>query len=347
MKIFALMLLTVLSIVPSAMSEPLKIGALLGLSGPIAGFSSEIRDGLLLANEDLKRSGNDGFKIIFEDSKYDPKLSVAGLQKLIDFDSVRIVFVSSTIPVMAVKPLSESRDILVLALAGHAGFLDGSRTMINFSNNSDSDGEIMARAVEEQRPRKVVELYLQNDWGESYHKAFCSSFAKLSSAPLTWESHLPGETDFHTMLAKVLRQEPDLIVLNSIGASLGHLIRQLRELQFSGKIYANQGLVLSREAAGAIEGLPISNLYYQTYDDPPREFIEHYRQRFGADPAIFGLVGYSYLELLHDAVRAVGVDPVALSRSIKSKKHFKGRFMEIEIGLEGNILVRTLLKKWQ
>ena len=69
----------------------ITLGSIQDLSGPIAGFGKQVRQGMLLrVDEANEQGGIHGRKIVLkiEDSAYDPKKAVLAAQKLVNQDKI-------------------------------------------------------------------------------------------------------------------------------------------------------------------------------------------------------------------------------------------------------------------
>ncbi|MEP7299136.1 MAG: ABC transporter substrate-binding protein, partial [Burkholderiales bacterium] len=69
--------------------DEIVIGSIQDLSGPIAGFGKQVRNGMLLRVDEINEQGGIGgrkLKLIVEDSAYDPKKAVLAAQKLVNQD---------------------------------------------------------------------------------------------------------------------------------------------------------------------------------------------------------------------------------------------------------------------
>ena len=67
------------------------LGSIQDLSGPIAGFGKQVRQGMLLRVEELNEQGGVNgrkIKLLVEDSAYDPKKAVLAAQKLVNQDKI-------------------------------------------------------------------------------------------------------------------------------------------------------------------------------------------------------------------------------------------------------------------
>ena len=67
------------------------LGSIQDLSGPIAGFGKQVRQGMLLRVDELNEQGGINgrkIKLLIEDSAYDPKKAVLAAQKLVNQDKI-------------------------------------------------------------------------------------------------------------------------------------------------------------------------------------------------------------------------------------------------------------------
>ena len=67
------------------------LGTIQDLSGPLAGYGKQARDGMLLRIEEINEQGgirNRKIKLLVEDSSYDPKKAILAAQKLVSQDKI-------------------------------------------------------------------------------------------------------------------------------------------------------------------------------------------------------------------------------------------------------------------
>ena len=70
------------------------VGSIQDLSGPLAGFGKQIRNGMLLRVDEINEQGGVNgrkLKLLIEDSGYDPKKAVLAAQKLVNQDKIFIM----------------------------------------------------------------------------------------------------------------------------------------------------------------------------------------------------------------------------------------------------------------
>jgi len=70
------------------------VGSIQDLSGPLAGFGKQVRQGMLLRVDEINEQGGVNgrkLRLIVEDSGYDPKKAVLAAQKLVNQDKIFIM----------------------------------------------------------------------------------------------------------------------------------------------------------------------------------------------------------------------------------------------------------------
>jgi branched-chain amino acid transport system substrate-binding protein len=71
--------------------DEIILGSIEDLSGPIAGFGKQARNGMMLRVDEINEQGGINgrkVKLIVEDSAYDPKKAVLAAQKLVNQDKI-------------------------------------------------------------------------------------------------------------------------------------------------------------------------------------------------------------------------------------------------------------------
>src|SRR3954468_21141120 len=74
--------------------DTIVIGTIQDLSGPIAGFGKQARNGMQLRVDEINEQGGVNgrkLKLVVEDSAYDPKKAVLAAQKLVNQDKIFIM----------------------------------------------------------------------------------------------------------------------------------------------------------------------------------------------------------------------------------------------------------------
>ena len=227
-------------------TETIKIGAIYGLTGPLAGLGEMFKNGAVFATDDINNSG--GIKgrklsLLIEDGQSDVKNSVSAFQKLVDIEGVKYIDSFGSAINLALKPLAEEKKVILLANSSHPKITEGVKFILRHSNIASSDAKILIDEVKKKSPSKVGIIYLNDDWGVVFNKKFQQMLR--DSNPLIEiisESHLPKDTDMRTQILKILSGKPDLVLIASFGPASGIIVKQLKEMNYSGDIFMNIGL---------------------------------------------------------------------------------------------------------
>lgn len=331
-------------------SSPLvKVGGIYGLTGLLPDFGDHFLKGSQLYFA-LQESRSSRLSLIVEDSRWDSKTAVAAFQKLVDIDGVRVVHVMGSGPSLAIKPLAERRSVLLFSAGAHPQLIPGSSLVLRHANLGSEDAHAFADFVAGESKDKsiIATIFLQNDWGEDYDRAFREELrVKAPGITVNSESHFPADSDFRSVLVKLLKTSPEALVVNSSGIGVAGIIEQTRQLGFRGRIYVNNGLALSQEAQTRIRLLKDQNIFYQHYPKVPNEFAKLYSDRFKSSPIYFSLVSFTDMELLDYAVSKVGSDTRAVTGFIKKVGTFPGRYATLSISPDGDILIPTLVERFE
>ncbi|MFZ3127025.1 MAG: ABC transporter substrate-binding protein, partial [Rhodoferax sp.] len=96
--------------------DEILLGSIQDLSGPLAGYGKQARNGMMLAVDELNEQGGiNGRKIrlLVEDSGYDPKKAVLAAQKLVNQDKIfMMVGHIGTAHNMAAMPVQFEKNVI-------------------------------------------------------------------------------------------------------------------------------------------------------------------------------------------------------------------------------------------
>ena len=147
------------------------IGSHQDLSGPVAALGSPLRDGMLLAVDDINAAGGINgrqVRMLVEDTAFDPKKAVLATEKLVGQDKVfAMIACLGSAPVQASMPLMLDANVPVLfsgpGLQPHsvgirASFADMGQTIAGLIGLSASECSVKKGAVWWLRNRERVAL---------------------------------------------------------------------------------------------------------------------------------------------------------------------------------------------
>jgi len=190
---------------------------------------------------------------------------------------------------------------------------------------------------------RIALISAEADWTLEFARSLREEMRKQSRASLVEMTHLPGETDFKTLAVRVKQASPDAVVVNSFGASVTKLIKDLRAIGIDSPIYASSGLVISDGALSLLRESDIPKLQYFTVSDPPPAFVSLYQKKFGSEPHFFAFWAFQDAELFVYLMSLAHntSNPVQLAKNMKV---FRGRFAEMRVSPDGDIVEPVVLR---
>jgi branched-chain amino acid transport system substrate-binding protein len=148
------------------------IGSIQDLSGPIAGFGKQARNGMILRVEELNEQGGVNgrkIKLIVEDSSYDPKKAVLAAQKLVNQDKIfAMVQHIGTAHNNAVMPVQLGKNVInwLPLTASREMYEPFHRLKYAFSASYYDQMRInVPKLAKEKGAKKVCTMYQDDDFG--------------------------------------------------------------------------------------------------------------------------------------------------------------------------------------
>lgn len=296
--------------------EEIKIGAILPLSGDVAVWGNNTKEGIDLALEKINDLGGvNGAKIriIYEDSQALPQFGVSSIRKLITIDKIPAVIDDSVSSVtLAMAPIAEENKVVILATGATAPKISEAGEYIFRIWNSDAlEGEVMANyAYDKLNLRNMAILYVNNDYGKGLEEVFKEIFTKNNGKILITEAFEQSAADFRTQLTKINNIHPDAVYLVGYPREVPQVLKQCKELGMNVQILSTVAfedphiIELAEDAAeGVIYPYPIE----PSKEEPARkQFLSEYYKKYKKDPGITCDVGYDAVNMIVLAIKLSG-----------------------------------------
>ncbi len=324
--------------------EPIKIGAILPLTGPGSNLGIALKEGLEWKIEELKNQGEQ-IEFLIEDSQSNPKEAVSSFNKLVNINKVRIIFTILSSSGMSLKPLAEKNKVLLWADVTHPEMTKNSNYILRHSNTADNDAKGISEHIIQQGFKKIGILYQMDEWGIAFNNLLINKLTK-NNIKVDSEAIDHKASDFRTEISKIKNKKPDGIVLIAFGPASGILIKQIKELNYKGLLYSSIGFILTPDAQNIAKDYS-KGMYYQTYEENFK-FISDYKKRFQKEPSLISLLGYTDIELLYFAIsQTKSTEPEKIIKYIKELKEFQGKYEKVFIEPTGDIIIPTIIKIWE
>lgn len=273
-------------------SSTVKVGLLHSLTGSMAISEKAVSDAEKLAISEINEAGGVlGSKIEYteEDGASDPSTFATKAEKLIDQDGITTVFGCWTSSSRkAVKPVFEDYGALLFYPVQYEG-MEASKNIV------------YCGAAPNQQIVPAIEYLLDNGYekffllGSDYvfprtaNEIISAQLAAAGAEVVGTEYADMDQTDFSTIISKIEKSKPDVIVNTLNGTGNVSFFKQMSEKNYTSDDYMTMSFSIAEEEAATIgadilKGHLVSWNYYQTTDtDRNTSFVEAYKEMFGED----------------------------------------------------------------
>ncbi|MEV8505265.1 branched-chain amino acid ABC transporter substrate-binding protein [Actinoplanes sp. NPDC051475] len=313
-----------------AAAEPIRIGALLPLSGGNAPSGQADAAAARLAVNEVNAAGGllgRPVELVIKDDACDPATAVVAANELVAAGVVASVggFCSNaTIPTLkvfhtagipAVIPLANSTDLLT----------PGYDSVFLISGTTRDEAEMAQKWMRELAVGRLAVV----DDGTSYSVSLAQSTATAVGAPgtgaaVTLQTRLSQDADDYGPVARrIIDSRADMVYFTGYYVEAGRLIKDLRKAGYTGKIMLADGCIdaeiFKHATAAESEGVYGTSFPMPQFQPGIQDWATRYRSAAGVDPVPTTLETYDATALTLEAVRrAATTDRRAVRDAIAS-----------------------------
>jgi len=296
-------------------ADRVSIGAIFPLSGPVAFYGNESRDGALLAIEQLNAAGGllgKQLVLVSEDDEGNAEKTVNAFTLLTTRNGVRHIIGSSTsAPTMAISTLAQrNRTVLISPSATNINVTRAGDYIFRACFIDPFQGIVGADfAFDNLRSRRAAILY---DAGADYNtglaEAFRNQFAAIGGQIVAYEAYQTGDVDYNAQITRIRAANPDVVYLPNYLNDVRLQAIQLRDLGINVPLVGGDGWDGLIDLAGdeMLNSYWSSGFASDTTDPKGMAFVRAYQARFNRPASQFAALGYDSMMLLADAIRAAG-----------------------------------------
>ncbi|MGL4982700.1 MAG: ABC transporter substrate-binding protein [Treponemataceae bacterium] len=291
--------------------DVIKIGGIFPLSGSVAVYGNEARNGVELAISEINAAGGiDGKQILLiaEDDEGNPEKTVNAYKKLTSRDGVKVIIGSLTSGATAsIASIAQAQKIILLAPAATMeSITDAGDYIFRACFIDPFQGTVGGKFASDnlQAQRAAVLYDVGNDYSVGLYENFRTSFEVSGGQIVAAESYSTGDKDFNAQLTKIKAANPDVVYLPDYYATVALIAKQLRSQGIMVPIVGGDGWGGITENAGD----EMLNSFYSDHyasdstDGVVREFVDTYRAKYNTKPVSFAALGYDCVFILRDAM---------------------------------------------
>jgi branched-chain amino acid transport system substrate-binding protein len=308
-----------------ATGEPIKIGAVLSLTGVYAGLGEPEKNVLDMEVARINDAGGVNgrpIEVIIEDDATEAEESVAATTRLIDQEEVvAIIGATGTGGTMAMREEINAAGVPQVSIAGGTvitGDFDPLVFQTPWSNTLVVP--FTYAALEDAGISKIALISDTGGFGADGHEVLMSFADEYGMEIVADETFNPGDTDMTAQLTKIKGTDAEAVVMWSAGSEAATVAKNMMDLEMTIPLYGSHGNARKEfiEGAGdAAEGFQFAAgkiLIPEAYgEDTPEydvatEFIANYSDEYGEDPNTFAGHAYDALYIIVEALERLGED---------------------------------------
>ncbi|MBK6614519.1 ABC transporter substrate-binding protein [Ottowia sp.] len=298
----------------------ITLGSIQDLSGPIAGFGKQLRNGMQLRVDEINEQGGvNGRKIVLkvEDSGYDPKRAVLAAQKLVNQDQIfAMVGHIGTAQNLATFPVLFAKNVVSFfpVTAAREMYEPLHRLKYSFAATYyDQMRQAVPRLVKEKGAKKVCTIYQDDEFGHEVVRGAEAGLKTMGMELAEKTSFKRNATDFSSQTARMKAAGCDLVVLGTIIRETIGAIAEARKTGFSPTFLGSSAAytdLIHKLGGKAMDGLyatmTVQNPYLDEASQPLRFWANKYKTKFNEDPAVLSAYGYILMDAFIKGAQKAG-----------------------------------------
>lgn len=317
---------------PPKTTEPIKIGAILPLTGQNSYIGQDMQEGIDLAVEEINSGGgidNKLVKVIYEDSQGDPKIAISVFNKLKDIEGINLFVTTLSHVTLALASLAEESKTPMFTIAVSPSILDaGEYTFINNFDGTQELGFLVDFIISNFEYKKLAIIAQNVEFGIQYKDVLEREWKEKDRTITAIELFDSSATDYRTQLTKIKNSNPDFVYVVGYSPQITRILVQAKELGIEKRIFSYWGAQekkLLADAKEAAEGLILPSSPFSKKTAP--QFFGRYENKYGKDPHYRAGLSYDIVGILIEALRKCNNNPfetVCIKDKLYTIENFPG-----------------------
>ena len=286
------------------------VGSIQDLSGPIAGFGKQVRNGMLLRVDEINEQGGINgrrLRLVVEDSAYDPKKAVLAAQKLVNQDKIFIMVGHiGTAQNNAAMPVQFEKNVINFypITAAREMYEPFNRLKYSFAATYyDQMRGAVPKLVKEKGAKKVCTMYQDDEFGLEVVRGGEAGLKTMGMEFVEKTSYKRGATDFSSQVARMKAAGCDFVVLGTIIRETIGAIAESRKTGFNPTFLGSSASytdLIHKLGGKAMDGLyatmTVQNPYLDDASKAVSFWANKYKTKFSEDPTVFSVYGYTAID---------------------------------------------------
>lgn len=318
--------------------QPVKIGFVAELSGPVGALGQDMYDAfMLVVDRNGGKLGGVPVQVLREDSQLKPEVANQIVDKLIEKDRVPIIagLTFSNVMMAVYKKIVDNEVFLIGSNASPSQLAGAQCSPFYFQAAAQNDqrAEAMGRYAAEKGYKKIYAMAPNYQAG----KDFIAGFKREYKLPLLEEIYTPlNQLDFQAELAQLAAAKPDAVYVFYPGGLGVQFVRQWRQSGLADKIPLLSTSTVDGINLPALQEAAVGVAHASPWgpDFPNAEnkrFVAEFEKKYGREPSEYAATAYDSALLLDAALAKVNgnvSDKKAFMAALKSAEFpsVRGKF---------------------
>jgi branched-chain amino acid transport system substrate-binding protein len=320
-------------------NKQIVIGAVISQTGYAAVDGMNIKNGMEMAVEDLRKEGID-VKVVYEDDATDPKQTISAVNKLILTEKPdALVGPIWSFLIDAALPVINQNKIVTFVPSASSEVVNGKSPYIFYGTykNIEEAGPL-AIFLKEKNLKNVAIIVSNDTWGESQVKGF-EKAVELAGGKVIMQEKISYGSDkdvMPTIVAKLIKANPDAVLWTGYDEAATILTKKLQEQNFTKPVVAAASIMKGLVNRGVIT--PRATDQFYTINIPMDSgFRAKYIAKYNQEPGISADSAYDGLMMLVKGIQA-GKTSDNLANYLRDGFAYKGFLGNYDFDASGDIV---------
>ena len=341
--------------------EPIKIGLLQPLTGPVSAAGIAIKDAAEIAVEEVNEAGGINgrpIELAIEDTANDPAQCTSAANKVISRDQVEaIIGAWGSSCTLAVIPVIERSEVPLLVETSSSYKVtdpqeSGNEWTFRLSPPTPLEAWVLrGKLVSDLGLKNVFFLSVNNDWGRGAVTAYEPYIEEEGGQIIGTEYFEQSEVDFKPLLNRVQSSNADSVIITTDATQIALMLEQMKTLGMDLKVLTTGGsnwpikivkLAGNEAAANTYHTIFFPGAFEASLSESPEQaeqFIEKWQQQ-GYEATELGEAGRGY-----DAVYTLATALETIESNNISPETIQDALVQVSHG--GIMYGDIAFKEWQ
>lgn len=329
---------------PKIDAPPIKIGAVLPLSGGASNFGTIARRGIELALEDLSPSDRARVSVVYEDDGLSNARSATAARKLLTIDKVDVLLTWSSGTGLTVASITESKRVPHISVASDPAVAKGRNFSFTYWPVPDDEARLVYEYLVRAGIKRVAILSQVHNGIFAVRDAFLRQVAERDGVTIVANEEVSGDvTDFRAVLERVkAKGSIDGLVPIFFPGQLAVCIKQARALGISAQLVGFETFE-DKDEIKAAGGL-LANAVYATGGDPSLEFVKRYEMKYPGESYYTANQAYDIIRMFVDSTRE-RKEPDSIVGFLQTRRDYPTMSGVVSVNESNQFRLPTTLKK--